>query len=745
MKADFSLHSLAKWLDTHIAVVFLLWSLWLALLYFGLGPMSYVRIYDNGNSTLPARLALAHASPDGVFSHWNAAALTGTDRLAAGLATESDRLLYLILPGWLAYGLFVWAQRFIAGYFTFRLLRDTLGVGTLASLVAGLGYSLFAQESIQGSTNVALSGFALYDGLATPGLPLVLWILSSLSVQRRVRPYLVAVGLGIMLGLTSHFSMSLFLWPAILSWFLAVSPRRDVRFWCAMMVFGASWLLVETPSLLASLANAPSSHRAAWDMNDPFFGGSMAKVRLAGNLIRDNSLFLFIALMGLVCTRGRDGRLVALIAGITLGLGFVAASPLISSILPGFLAGFQIDRIYLVLPFAVAVAAGVGLGHFPESWRLSLTSGNRERYGLSIRQLAWTGMCGVVIWQSADINRTILNELADGSNYATLFEHPDLQELASKQTLASPFRVATIHSTGILAPEWHAGYAWAYGLETADGYIPLHSQRYQNYWERVIAPVMVRDSDWRDFFHLWGSQVYLFLPRLGSVKNGLVPFADLFKLSLLSLANVRYIVSALPVQDEQLTLLPSQTRDRLLAQGPRRFRDRLADMLRGNYAGSPLYIYENQTALPRAFVAHRVEAYRDPRDVLDAVDHASMNDLSSTAYVLRTDADHWASDQGGIGHDRVTIDSLSADVIKLNIDADRDGVLIIANSFSPYWKARIKGIDTPVFPVDYAFQGVHVEAGVQDLVLEYRPPYAASTLAQHVTALMFSGLRERHP
>ena len=125
------------------ALLFLAWSLWLALEYIGLGPLSYVPLADHGENNLPARLATALAWQDGGIGFWFPQALMGADRLAMGFQNKSDLLLFFLLPGWLAHGLILWAQRFVAGYFMSRLLAERFRVGTLPSLTGGILYSLY--------------------------------------------------------------------------------------------------------------------------------------------------------------------------------------------------------------------------------------------------------------------------------------------------------------------------------------------------------------------------------------------------------------------------------------------------------------------------------------------------------------------------------------------------------------------------------------------------------------------------
>ena len=97
-----------------------------------------------------------------------------------------DVLLFAITPDWLAYGLFMWIQRFVAGYFSYRLLKDSLELGTLPSLYGGFAYSLFAQATFDFTYS---AGFNLYDGLALPGLPFLLWALDRMELARKYRPF----------------------------------------------------------------------------------------------------------------------------------------------------------------------------------------------------------------------------------------------------------------------------------------------------------------------------------------------------------------------------------------------------------------------------------------------------------------------------------------------------------------------------------------------------------------------------
>jgi hypothetical protein len=391
----------AQWLGSHVAILFLMWSLWLAFEYFAFGPASYVRIHDNGDSQLASKLALVPTLTDGQFGYWESQKVSGADTLAGGggAPVELDSLFFALLPGWLAYGLIMWLQRFVAGYFTFRLLKESLNLDTLPALYAGLAYSLFAQETI----NVSWAGFTLYDGLTLPGLPFVLWAMTRMNAVRRYRSYLFAAGLGIIYSLTSSYAFTVFVIPLVFFWFFFVTPILRPTFWVIPVLFTVAWLLSELPILWASFLNAPLSHRADWVLNSPLHRGWTDRVSFVHGLVRDNALPLGLASVGLVVSCGRDRRLVSLAGAVIFALGFVVSYPFLKMMVDtylGFLSGFQFVRLYLIVPFLAIVSGGVALHLIESHWRLPLTKQTSYHYGLSVQTLLFVVAIVLIAWQS---------------------------------------------------------------------------------------------------------------------------------------------------------------------------------------------------------------------------------------------------------------------------------------------------------------------------------------------------------
>lgn len=714
---------LARLLAGRPALLFLAWSLWLALEYIGLGPLSYVPLADHGENNLPARIATALAWQDGGIGFWFPQALMGSDRLAMGFQNKFDLLFFLLLPGWLAHGLILWAQRFVAGYFMSRLLAERFQVGILPSLFGGIFYSLFSQPAI----NQQWAGFSLYDGLALPALPLVLWALGRVIDKGGSKGILIAGLLGAGYALVSHFFYTVFILPLVLLWFPLIE-RRSKGPWPVLAAFLLGWLIVEAPFLWASAASAPFGHRKNWTAQHFLSGNGsvlwLQAVDLASALLRDNLPALIPAVAGLFATRARDRRLSALLALAAACLACVVCEILfLGGVLyqAGFFPGFNFTRVYIVFPFLCVTAGSLGLAHIPAPWQVRLAGVPGEPPALALRSLLCMVLIGLACWQSLAIKKEAITGIADGRNFSNLYRHPALAELQRLRGEQPPFRVATV--AGDIASGPLTGVSWAYGLETADGYLPMYSERYHRFWEAVISPLEAHDAATVDSFRRKGSRAYLYLPAREKLGGQTVRFDSRARLNLLSLGNVRYIVSAVPLEAPGLHQRARTILDRQNDWIGRPRRDRFLGMILGEYPGTPLYVYENVNALPRFFLAAHIRVFEEPGRLLDALASAPVGELGTTAFVMRSDLDGPAA-AGGEDSGEARLRSLQPDRIELEVDAKAASVLIVTSNFSPWWRVSVDGRPGRIFPVDHTFLGVALPGGGHDVVFTYEPPFA---------------------
>jgi hypothetical protein len=706
------------------ALLLFLWSLWLSVAYFGFGPYSFVPVPDNGDSNLPARLHMALSLADGQFGYWSPMAGCGADRLAMGYNNKWDVPFFFLLPGWLAHGLLMWIQRFVAGYFMFRLLRDHLLLEVPPSLFGAFTYSLFSQASI----NHQWAGFTLYDGLTTPGLPFLLWALSRLDGSRKWRDLSCAAGLGLFSAWTGHYSYTLFLFPLMAVWFCFILPR-PLSFWAIPAVYAGAWFLGELPMLWASFLNAPLSQRAAGanglpadiDVAAPLSG----VLGMVGAYIRDNSLALSAALAACISWARGNRLLSATMTSLFFCTACVMVVNLSKPLLGPFLgvaAGFQFDRFYLLIPFLSTVAGSLGFHLIPLPWRLSIERQGAPWASVSLK----TALCLVaillVIGQSFVVGKAILIDMADGNTFRNLYGDADIRAIEGTSG-AAPHRTATLSTRG-----WqglHPGYVWAYGLESADGYLPMYPRRYYELWQRVLAPSRNSNPDQYDYFLRRGSRMYAYIPPWTAAEGRQADLRQFCNVNLLSLLTVKYILSPVPLRDRTLRRTADGDGQARQSWASRSRRGRLLGTLLGQSPGKPLFIYENLEVLPRFFLAGKVRAFDTVTDLLDALGDADDVALRSTAYLLKSDESAPRGlDAGESPPGTVHVSSYSADRIKLAVTARTDSVLLAINSYSPYWKAYVDGWERSIFPADHAFQGVAIPRGDHEVVLSYEPPYA---------------------
>jgi len=194
-------------------------------------------------------------------------------------------------------------------------------------------------------------------------------------------------------------------------------------------------------------------------------------------------------------------------------------------------------------------------------------------------------------------------------------------------------------------------------------------------------------------------------------------------MALLSLDNVRFLVSPVRLIDENLTMLWPSESDDLRSFQPHGILSTVVNYLMGKKPIAPLFVYENRLHMPRFFPVAKVDLFDRSSDLLDALGQADYDALRSTAFLNRSDVEHVPFGGLSAASAEVMLSGYSPDSIVLNVRSASDFILIASNSYSPYWRASIDGVQTSIFPVNHTFQGLLVEKGNHTIRLHYRPPY----------------------
>jgi len=697
-------------------LLFGLFAFLLSFDFFILGPFSYVYTVDCGDWNLPMYIS-AHRFHS-LGNYWNHSVACGVDALSS-LADYSNifqitHLFFSSLPGWFAYGLIMFLQRFLAGYFTYKLCRDCLKLEQLPSIYAGLIYAAY---------NFFRKDFVLHDLFAEPGLPLVLWSLERISVKeiKEKGKYVLAFLLGTFLSFSSFFVLATpFLLAIIFVWFLLVRKKFNRSFLVLLGIFSFAAVIWKIQVVWALVLNVPFCDRA----NDllPFWGESQIKWFINNVIILFLQVPFILILSSLFLSRFKHKELlscfICLICTHLVGYGVGGVMPFIQQYM-GFLKGFGFDRFILYIPFWVSICGAYSLSIIFASRHVISKRVNIMR----IMRIAIVII--IVMYFAGNIGYrkywSTLVFLAESCSYSALYRNPQMEELAAN-TLGKEkelFRVASIPHRAIIKP----AYAQVYGFECVDSKVSLCTRWYRDFWGRVIVSPIAKDKEWTAWFHTPGMARIIYLWEKENLRyKRKINFEDYWNLHLLSLTNTKYIISPVPLMDKDLELVSGPDGPGKLWDEYTRFQ-KLKIRLKEIFRGRKIYIYNNLRFLPRFYLVKQTRVFSDKEALLDVMSESGSDSFRNAVYLEESIASSLKLDELGFSEGSIVVEDYSPDRIKLSIRVDGNGILVILNSYNPYWECRIDGHSRDIFRVYRTFSGVMVHEGEKEVLLEYRPPY----------------------
>lgn len=644
-------------------IFFIVWATWISFEYL-LGPYSHVRIFDAGNLHLPLLIAQRIQITKYGLSYFGNFFASGVDLTTLNFAPFStfNNFLFFVFNGYFAYGILMFIQRFIASFFMYRLCKDVLKLKVTPSLFAALAYSLY---------NFSIDNYTIYHQLSEPGFPLFLWLIHYVpNVQSKLK-YICSFIIGASWGFSTYLALGIpFFIPGAALWFLLIDQQKKKSFWALFLLIIVGAALVSIPQVWALILNIPNSHRSLWGSNNyvaqnPFQEYIIAILIAIGTYKLQFFLsFISVLLMkkNVIFKQSNLMKLIVISCSILIISPAFSVLELIFKTHLGLFESFQFSRFYILLPFFLTVTTATFLN--------SLLSIKKQKYhiGLLLLVIAFAFIFIETIKIKID---TVLNY----APYKLLYELPELKEL--RQNDQSIYRVATINGGGL-----RSAYLYAYGFETVDGYAWVYPKTYFQYWSEVIAKRIKNDPVFYNDFETFGSRMSLYGPNdFDTISE--IPFNNYYDLDLLSLANVKYIISKKPISNSNLTLLPSEYREYLKGTGKLTGFKKLALFIQGKYYGDPIFIYRNKKVLPRFFVR---------RD-----DDESSGDVNVLEY--------------------------SPDRIRLSVNADTDSKLIASINYYPYWHAYSNGKEVSIHTFSGTFMSINLEKGSRILEIDYLPPY----------------------
>lgn len=152
------------------------------------------------------------------------------------------------------------------------------------------------------------------------------------------------------------------------------------------------------------------------------------------------------------------------------------------------------------------------------------------------------------------------------------------------------------------------------------------------------------------------------------------------------------------------------------------------------YDGPDADLMEVLEPAPRAYVVHDVERASDGDDALRRFVDPSFSWQSTVILEAgRTAADHDTGSPGTAAAGgppepaRVTAHGLAE--VRIDVDTDEAGYLVLLDSFDDGWSATVDGHDAEVVRANAAFRSVEVPAGASEVVFRYTTPGLRAALA----------------
>ncbi|MEO5328921.1 MAG: YfhO family protein [Magnetococcus sp. THC-1_WYH] len=704
------------------------WSLIIASVYWLLGPYAYVRIRDAADSDLPLQILASR----NVFTYgatfWNHSASGG---FPVWISQQVDSLLwatpFAILPPWAALGMIMVLQRFVAGYFFFLLFRRYYA-SPMVSLFGGILFSL-------NSWNV--DDWRLIDALGLPATPMFLYFFARLlELPSRSKIGIRSIVLGMCVGIgASAAYYTTFLIMFLPLWFLLIhrTPLKDL--WLPFLLFSTGAVLVEAPEVIALMSYAPYSARFLSDAPvQPHAPPPVWETwTYFGQMLPGpNRIFLVLAMVGMIITQNSRGlflRSTLLLAICLFSQPGLRWFLFFSGITIPF-TGIALDDIKQFTFITSVAVATIGLhmilvriqslGSWTPWWKNRATAALLTLYSCII----------LINTQHLLVN---LARRSYSDNYHVLFENPALKALAEKTKNDPPFRVATLvakkpSTSSASGQNVYPNYSFVYGFQTVDGFYRQCPQLLYHYWLRVTSKIIDQRPQLKESMKAYQ---YLFTLESHGFNNdqGMIPvanpepipFADWYRLNLLSLSNTRFIFSHWPIHHPELQLIhdPVQEKEIRKKWAHYRKREMVLGVLQGEPPPNALYIYENRSVLPRAFLVGQVKMFPDQTTLLDALQDQPRAELAKTAFV-QPEAIHDSSRYPSPVTDyHASVSYPRPDQVIVDTEAKQASILILTDNYDPNWRAWVDGVEKKLFPVDYLYRGIELDPGKHHIVMKY--------------------------
>lgn len=265
---------------------------------------------------------------------------------------------------------------------------------------------------------------------------------------------------------------------------------------------------------------------------------------------------------------------------------------------------------------------------------------------------------------------------------------PETPIIEFLQQQEKPFRV----EFGEVIPE----NMWLpYGLESAAGYDALAPMRYNRFLGALSSQKVTNPYG-----------------RVAKIGNYESPLFDLL--------NVKYILAQKYTEEGR----------RSTEGSAKHFFD--SPKLKLAFEEGSVQVYENQNALPRAFLAGNVEKVTNGQEIVDRLLSPDFDLLGSVV------VEEEFPESRTPGQQEVVFQEYLPGRIKLFVSSDSPAALVLLNNYYPGWKAAVDSVPAKIYRANYTFQAIPLPEGNHSVEFFYDPE--SFKIGKNITLLTTIGL-----
>lgn len=677
---------------------------------------------DLATLNYPLKVLLSQSLKEGSLPFWTSLIGNGTPIMAEsqiGALYPFHLLLFRFLPTMIAFNLNLFLHFLLAALGTYFLCKVSFKLGWAASILAALSFifSGFMLTRIH-QTNIVLVVsflpliFLLMERIITQGKLFLVFLLSLVLALQILAGYIEMFYYSLLAG--GLFTLLLILFQKerlrpilylLLSLVLAVglTAPQTLQTWemtkysvrsQGLTLESAStdtWPLKYFSIFLNPFAYDIYQPNPNYQPNDP-------------TTVSVHDLYGYVGFLPF---------LLALFAIFTL---FRKKNVLISLILLVFALVLSLGRSTQVFSIFWEIVPGLKFFRFPTKWLFLID--------FSLAILAAFGLERILSYLSrlGNLSKKTVPVLIIFFVFADLyFNNRPLQPMTDTKFFEPPPVVETIKQ-GLNEGHFRL---YSHGTNNID-YATVKDNALQHQFLNILPPdtnLLYGLPSNREWYTLFLARQHL-LTRLNTTldpQTGILRLPPQMKKSL-NLQGVKYLLSDLPFEDEDLVLVkefPLKKQIYHLAYLT------LGDQMRtAKIPVEKTYVYENKAVLPRALWVERVRVQSKSKSDEEILGEVLADNFDPMKEVVLEQKSGIGNQESGIGNQgKAEIKNYQEQGVEIETQAESPGFLVLSDTWYPGWRATVDGHLTKIYRANFTFRAVEVPRGNHLVKFTYEPTY----------------------